>query len=154
MTSSPETSKKYMGTCKLSLVVPCFNEEFTLARCIERVLELQSDKLDLEIIIVDDCSKDRSLEVANALAEQFPEIKVLHHDVNRGKGAALRTGFAHVTGDFVGVQDADLEYEPLEYKKLLKPLLQGKADVVFGSRYLRPQTRRTLYFWHTWMNNG
>jgi len=108
--------------------------------------------LTLEIIIVDDCSSDQSLALAQDLEQKHPEIRVLNHEVNMGKGAALRTGFAHATGDYVGVQDADLEYEPLEYNKLLQPLLRGEADVVFGSRYLRPQTRRALYFWHTWMN--
>ena len=102
----------------LTLVVPCYNEEATLAHCIERVLELRSDQLELEIIIVDDCSRDKSLQVAQELERNHPEIRVLHHDVNLGKGAALRTGFVHATGDFVGIQDADLEYEPLEYRKL------------------------------------
>lgn len=136
----------------LSLVVPCYNEERTLTNCIERVLQLRSEHLKLEIIIVDDCSKDKSLEVARALEQQYPEIRVLHHQVNQGKGAALRTGFVHATGDFVGIQDADEEYEPLEYRKLLEPLLRGEADVVFGSRYLRPGSRKVLYFWHSWMN--
>jgi dolichol-phosphate mannosyltransferase len=140
--------------CTLTLVVPCYNEEATLAKCIERVLELRSETLRLEIIIVNDCSQDKSLEVARNLARQHPDIRVLHHEVNRGKGAALRTGFAHATGDFVGVQDADLEYEPLEYKKLLEPLLRDEADVVFGSRYLRPESRRALYFWHSLMNRA
>lgn len=136
----------------LTLVVPCYNEELTLAHCIERVLELRSEQLKLEIIIVDDCSKDTSLEVAQELERNYPEIRVLHHEVNQGKGAALRTGFAHATGDFVGIQDADLEYEPLEYRKLLEPLLRDEVDVVFGSRYLRPNSRKVLYFWHSWMN--
>ena len=136
----------------LTLVVPCYNEETTLAHCIERVLELRSDQLELEIIIVDDCSSDKSLQVAQELERNHPEIRVLHHDINQGKGAALRTGFVHATGDFVGIQDADLEYEPLEYRKLLKPLLRDEADVVFGSRYLRPSSRKVLYFWHSWMN--
>jgi glycosyltransferase involved in cell wall biosynthesis len=118
----------------------------------ERLLALRSDKIDLQIIIVDDCSRDNSLQVANQLASQHEEILVYSHPNNRGKGAALRTGFAWATGDYVGVQDADLEYDPLEYRKMLVPLLQGKADVVFGSRYLRPEARRALYFWHSWMN--
>jgi dolichol-phosphate mannosyltransferase len=138
--------------CTLTLVVPCYNEEATLAKCIDRVLELKSETLRLEIIIVNDCSQDKSLEVAQELARQHPEVKVLHHGVNQGKGAALRTGFAHAAGDFVGVQDADLEYEPLEYRKLLEPLLRNEADVVLGSRYLRPEMRRSLYFWHSLMN--
>lgn len=140
------------GSCTLSLVIPCFNEEQTLARCVERVLELRGDDLVLEVIIVDDCSKDRSLGIARELGARHPEIRVLHHEVNRGKGAALRTGFQYATGDFVGIQDADLEYEPLEYRKLLEPLRRDEADVVFGSRYLRPDSRKVLYFWHTWMN--
>lgn len=138
--------------CSLSLVIPCYNEEATLARCVERVLNLESDLLKLEIIIVDDCSKDNSRQVALTLEQQHDQVKVFCHEVNRGKGAALRTGFAHASSDFVGIQDADLEYDPLEYKKLLQPLLRGEADVVFGSRYLRPELRRALYFWHSWMN--
>ncbi len=144
--------KTDLPNCTLSLVVPCYNEEQTLARCVERVLQLRAGDLALEIIIVDDCSKDRSLEIARELASRHPEVTVLHHEVNRGKGAALRTGFRHAGGDFVGIQDADLEYEPLEYRKLLEPLLRDEADVVFGSRYLRPDSRKVLYFWHSWMN--
>ena len=152
MSSSSQMTHALAKPCTLTLVVPCYNEEATLARCIERVLELRSETLQLEIVIVDDCSKDRSLAIARELARQHAEIKVLHHEVNRGKGAALRTGFQHATGDFVGIQDADLEYEPLEYRNLLAPLLQDEADVVFGSRYLRPESRKVLYFWHSWMN--
>lgn len=138
----------------LTLVVPCYNEELTINHCIERVLALRSEYLNLEIIIVDDCSTDNSLKVAHALEDEHPEIKVLHHTVNQGKGAALRTGFVHATGDFVGIQDADLEYEPLEYKELVKLMLHNEADVVFGSRYLRPKSRKILYFWHSLMNRA
>lgn len=151
MTASNESAAS-PSPCTLTLVVPCYNEEATLANCVERVLVLRSATLRLEIIIVDDCSQDKSLEVARQLERQFAEVKVFHHQVNRGKGAALRTGFAHATGDFVGIQDADLEYEPLEYRKLLEPLQREEADVVIGSRYLRPESRRALYFWHSWMN--
>jgi len=150
---SPNNSTDQLAAmCTLTLVVPCYNEEATLSGCIERVLKLRSKTLKLEIIIVDDCSKDKSLEVALDLEEKIPEIRVLHHEVNKGKGAALRTGFQYATGDYVGIQDADLEYEPMEYLKLLEPLQQNEADVVFGSRYLRPGKRKVLYFWHSWMN--
>ena len=137
---------------KLSLVVPCYNEEKTLAGIVERVLALRSEELALEIIIVDDCSKDKSWETAQALAAQHPEISLAKHEVNMGKGAALRTGFLKATGDFVGIQDADMEYDPQDYLLMLEPLLDGRADVVYGSRYLKPDTRRVLYFWHSCMN--
>lgn len=137
---------------KLSLIIPCYNEERTLASCIERTLAVATPDIELELIIVDDCSTDNSLTVARELEIYHPEVRVLHHDKNRGKGAALRTGIAHATGDFLGIQDADLEYNPLEYHVLLEPILNNKADVVFGSRYLKTDTRRVLYYWHTWMN--
>ena len=137
---------------KLTLVVPCYNEENTLRGIVEKVLELRSEKLELEIVIVDDCSKDRSREVAQTLAKEYKEIKLAFHKVNMGKGAALRTGFLEATGDYVGVQDADMEYDPRDYLVMLEPMLDGRADVVYGSRYLRPDTRRVLYFWHSCMN--
>ncbi len=136
----------------LSLIVPCYNEENTLAGIVDRILELQSESLRLQIVIVDDCSSDKSREVAEKLAAIHPEIKLAFHTVNQGKGAALRTGFLEATGDFVGIQDADMEYDPQDYLIMLEPMLANKADVVFGSRYLLPETRRVLYFWHTRMN--
>jgi dolichol-phosphate mannosyltransferase len=136
----------------LSLVIPCYNEEKTLAPCIKRVIAIAKTDLKLELIIVDDCSTDNSFTVAQDLAKQHPEIRVLQHERNRGKGAALRTGFIHATGEFVGIQDADMEYDPQDFHTLLQPLLDNRADVVFGSRYLKPESRRVLYFWHTWMN--
>lgn len=136
----------------LSLVIPCYNEEKTLRNCVLRCLALAGDDLSLELVIVDDCSSDGSLGVARALADEHPEVLVCRHEVNQGKGAALRTGFAYATGDFVGVQDADMEYDPLDYRLMLPPLREGVADVVYGSRYLRQDMRRVLYFWHTWMN--
>ncbi len=139
-------------SCKLSLIVPCYNEEATLKDIVDRILQIGNDEVQLEIVIVDDCSRDSSLSVARALEQSHEEVKVFHHEVNQGKGAALRTGFLQASGDYIGVQDADMEYEPADYHILLKPMLEGKADVVFGSRYLRPDTRRVLYYWHTWMN--
>lgn len=136
----------------LSLIIPCYNEARTLVSCIKRVLAIATEELKLELVIVDDCSTDKSLAVARELAKYHPEVTVLHHEKNRGKGAALRTGFAHATGDFVGIQDADMEYDPQEFHVLLQPILNNKADVVFGSRYLKTDRRRVLYFWHTWMN--
>jgi len=138
----------------LSILVPCYNEEETLALCIDRVLELEGPDLKLEILIVDDCSSDKSVEIAQGLIEQHPQIRLLRHEVNRGKGAALHTGIGHATGEFLVIQDADLEYDPLEIKKLLQPLIEDKADVVFGSRYLKGNEGRVLYYWHTLMNKG
>ena len=115
---------------------------------------MSSDTLSLELIIVDDCSTDNSSIVAEKLSIIHPEVRFVKHTHNQGKGAALRTGFQHASGDFVGIQDADAEYDPRDYLKMLKPLRQGRADVVYGSRYLRPRSRRVLYFWHTWMNRS
>lgn len=139
---------------KLSLVIPCYNEERTLEACVLRCLGLLKHNISLQLVIVDDCSTDGSGAIARRLAAEHPEILFLRHERNMGKGAALRTGFAHAAGDYIGVQDADAEYEPLDYLELLKPLLADKAEVVYGSRYLRQDTRRVLYFWHTWMNRS
>lgn len=134
---------------RLSVVIPCFNEHRTLRRCVEKVLSIENINLSLEIIIVDDCSIDGSHAIALQLAEKHPgKVLVLKHEKNQGKGAALRTGFARATGDFVCVQDADLEYDPSDLKILLRPLISGKADVVLGSRFLSSGEHRVLYFWH------
>jgi glycosyltransferase involved in cell wall biosynthesis len=136
----------------LSLIIPCYNEENTLEACVAKVLELSSSDLRLQIIVVDDCSKDRSAVIAAQLAARHPEVVFLKHQKNLGKGGAIKTGLARATGDYIGIQDADLEYDPMDYRTLLKPIRENRADVVFGSRYLRTDERRVLYFWHTWMN--
>jgi glycosyltransferase involved in cell wall biosynthesis len=134
---------------KLSVVIPCYNEERTLEACVDSVLAIEDDTLDLELIVVDDCSKDKSNEVARGLAARTPGLVLLRHERNMGKGAALRTGIARATGDFVAVQDADREYDPMDLKRLLHPLRSGDADVVFGSRFLSTGYHRVLYFWHS-----
>ena len=134
--------------CTLSVVIPCYNEAETLEVCVQRVLAIQDSRLDLEIIIVDDASADNSVQLARSLADRFPQIQLFQHTRNQGKGAALKTGFKHATGDYVAVQDADLEYDPNDLKRLLEPLRQERADVVFGSRFLSCGSHRVLYFWH------
>lgn len=140
------------STVSLSVVVPCYNEAATLQSCIEKVLALRDEGVLLEIVIVDDASSDGSSKIARELAESCSAIKVLQHERNQGKGAALRTGFKEVSGDFVVVQDADLEYNPHEILDLLTPLVDGRADVVYGSRFLSGRPHRVLYFWHSMGN--
>lgn len=137
----------------LSLVIPCYNEEKTLETIVDKIQKsIDISKINLELIIVDDCSTDKSLEVANVLINKHKNIKLYQHEKNMGKGAALRTGFLYAQGDYIGIQDADMEYDPKDYLVMLQPLLNNSADVVFGSRYLKPDSRRVLYYWHTWMN--
>jgi glycosyltransferase involved in cell wall biosynthesis len=130
----------------VSVVMPVYNEEATVHEIIRRVLE---QDVVQELIIVDDCSKDKTLAVLQGLAANEIRIKLFNHEVNQGKGAALRTGFQHASADVVIIQDADLEYDPGEYEKLLKPILKGQADVVYGSRFLGSEAHRVLYFWHS-----
>jgi glycosyltransferase involved in cell wall biosynthesis len=130
---------------KLSIVMPVYNEENTLEEIFRRV---QATPYDKEIIAVDDASRDNSREVLNRLAQQYDNLRVFFHDKNQGKGAALRTGFAQVTGDVVVIQDADLEYDPVDYPALLDPIQKGLADVVYGSRLIGAQPHRVLFFWH------
>ena len=130
---------------KLSVVIPVYNEAATIAHLIERVRAVPIPK---EIIVVDDCSSDGTANVLRGLPAA-DDLTVMFHPVNRGKGAALRTGFQAARGDVVVVQDADLEYDPQEYPKLLAPIADGRADVVYGSRFSGGETHRVLYFWHS-----
>jgi glycosyltransferase involved in cell wall biosynthesis len=125
----------------LSVVMPVYNEGATVSEIIRRVLQQPAVQ---ELIIVDDCSRDNTLEAARE-----NRIRLFSHDVNQGKGAALRTGFKEAAADIVIIQDADLEYDPGEYGKLLKPILAGQADVVYGSRFLGGEMHRVLYYWHS-----
>lgn len=140
---------------KLSVIIPAYNEEKTIAAILDRVREVQlTDDMEKELIIVDDHSSDGTAAFIQAYSEKHPDggIRFFRHDRNSGKGAALRTGIEHATGDFVVIQDADLEYDPNEYNLLLQPLLDGHADVVYGSRYAGGKAHRILFFWHSFGN--
>lgn len=132
---------------KLSIVIPVFNEAATLEKLVDTVHAVDVG-LDKEIVLVDDCSRDGTRDVMNQLEERHPDWQFAYHEVNQGKGAALRTGFKTATGDLVIIQDADLEYDPNEYPQLLKPILDGHADVVYGSRFLGGGAHRVVYYWH------
>lgn len=138
-----------LGIMLLSIIVPVYNESQTLEALVEKVTSVDLSYLSLnkEIVVVDDCSWDGTLEVAQRLAEKGI-IRLLRHEKNQGKGAALQTGFRGARGDILLIQDADMEYDPEEYPRLLKPILDGKADVVFGSRFMGGEPHRVLYFWH------
>jgi len=131
---------------KLSVVMPVYNERNTLREVVEHVLAVP---LELELLCVDDGSQDGSREILTGLQQQYPQMRVFFQPQNVGKGAALRRGIQEATGDFVIIQDADLEYDPSDYHVLLEPLIQGKADVVYGSRFLGSAPHRVLYFWHS-----
>jgi len=140
---------------KLSILIPVYNERTVVERSISRVLAAPlPEEMERELIIVDDCSGDGTAAILERLASGHSEIRLFRHEVNQGKGAAVRTAIAHACGDFCLIQDADLEYDPGEYPRLLRPLLDGRADAVFGSRYLASEQSRVLTFWHTMINKG
>jgi glycosyltransferase involved in cell wall biosynthesis len=129
--------------------MPVYNEEATVETLVGAIRDAPfPEDLDYEIVAVDDASTDRSLGILRSYAERFPKLRVVEQPRNRGKGAALRRGFAEARGEFVLIQDADLEYDPREYPKLLAPLLENKADVVYGSRFVGSDAHRVLFFWH------
>jgi glycosyltransferase involved in cell wall biosynthesis len=134
----------------LSVVIPVYNEHLTIREIVDRVRAVPIKK---QIIVVDDCSTDGTREILRDIAERNPDMTLVFHENNLGKGAALRTGFKHASGDVVIVQDADLEYEPEQYPQLLQPIVEGRADVVFGSRFIG-EKHRVLYFWHSVANKG
>jgi glycosyltransferase involved in cell wall biosynthesis len=140
-----EETSEFNRRC-LSVIMPVYNEAATVSVIIGRVLA--QDRVE-ELIIVDDCSSDSTLEVLRKIAAGEARIRLFNHEVNRGKGAALKTGFKEARADIVIIQDADLEYDPSEYEKLLRPILGGQADVVYGSRFLGSEAHRVLYYWQS-----
>jgi glycosyltransferase involved in cell wall biosynthesis len=129
---------------KLSIIIPVYNESATILKILARIDAAPLD-LEKEIIVVDDCSTDGTRDILKSLANKY---KIFYHEKNQGKGAALRRGFAAATGDILIVQDADLEYDPTEYAKIIAPIADNRADVVYGSRFLGGDAHRVLYFWH------
>jgi glycosyltransferase involved in cell wall biosynthesis len=142
-------TQQYPDDLVLSVVIPVYNERNTIREILRRVQAVPAPRQ--EIILVDDCSTDGTREILKELAAEQPALVVVYHEKNQGKGAALRTGFQHATGQIVIVQDADLEYDPAQYPQLIQPIVDGKADVVYGSRFIG-ETHRVLYFRHSVAN--
>jgi len=144
---------------KISIIIPCYNEEHTILQVVKLVQKVLK-KREHEIILVNDASTDKTKQIIKKISQNEDKVKVICHDVNSGKGAALRSGINISSGDIIIIQDADLEYDPSEYSKLLKPIEAGKADIVYGSRFKSGEAGRVLYYWHkvgnmflTWLSN-
>ncbi|HVY75514.1 MAG TPA: glycosyltransferase family 2 protein [Puia sp.] len=138
-------------TC-LSIIIPAYNEGQTIDQLLERIEIVRLNRgIEKEVIVVDDCSTDNTAEIVNRFIFSHPSLRFyyLKHDVNLGKGAAIRSGLAMATGEYVIIQDADLEYDPEEYNEMIRPVLRGSADVVFGSRFRGSSAHRALFFWHS-----
>lgn len=133
---------------KLSIIIPSYNEKNTIRELIAKVKDVLLDDVEKEIIVIDDGSNDGTRDILKTI----PGIRYIFHEKNQGKGGALKTGFGNATGDIIIIQDADLEYDPEEYKKVLKPILEGRADVVYGSRFAGGDAHRVLYVHHYWAN--
>lgn len=133
---------------ELSIIIPIYNEEKTIAKVIQRCINADKLSLTYEIIIINDCSNDKSVDIANSLAEEYENVRVINHQKNIGKGGALKSGFESANGNILLIQDGDLEYNPKDYPKLLSPIVDGYADAVYGSRFRTSAETRVLYFWH------
>jgi glycosyltransferase involved in cell wall biosynthesis len=137
---------------RLSIIIPCYNEERTIHLILEKIRKVELRQgISKELIVVDDCSKDNTSQAIRNYFNQYPEVeyRLFEHEVNQGKGAAIHTGISKATGDYTIIQDADLEYDPNEYNLLIQPVLDGFADVVFGSRFMGGNPHRILFFWHS-----